>query len=412
MKKALILFLSAALAWVAPAALRIVAPADGETVAQHTALQKEFLGLSRADMIARQTDRDYRNRLTAGKDGSNPKPIELKWEGASGPVALTVETKGKPVLTTNLTASSFKLHGLEIARTYRWSVRAGGESASASFTTEDELPRLVYLPSAKNARDLGGYVGLKGCRVRQGKLIRTRAYNGDARLKVEKREDGSAVTNQLYGWQRIHEDDRLRLVEEFGVRNDIDLRYDREVAGMTGSPLGPKVKWRHLPVNSYGSFGSEMSRRSFREIFRICSTPSEHAVVFHCSAGQDRTGAVAFELLALLGVSEPDLYRDWEATMFWNGGLGFSTTNRFEKLLAMYRKLPGADWTERAEAYALSCGITRAEIERYRAVMLEGYGDGEGAVATQFPHPRLPKDFVLRGSARASFGIIGTDATP
>ena len=363
MKSSLLVVVSFACG-LASAAIRIVAPLDGATVEQHTALQKEFLALSPEARKAKEADKDYRNALAANKRGSEPKPIELRWEGASGPVALTVTADGRTVLATNLTASSFELRGLEIARTYRWTVAAGGESVSATFTTEDEVPRLIDLPSVKNARDLGGYIGLEGRRVRQGRIFRTRAYNGDAREKDGKQE---------YGWKRIHEDDRIRFVEELGVRNDIDLRYDREVVGMEGSPLGEKVRWRHLPVNSYGSFGSAMSKASFKEIFRLCADPAEHGVTFHCSAGQDRTGAVAFELLALLGVKETDLYHDWQATMFWNNTLNFNTENRFEKLLEMYRKLPGTDWTERAEAYAKSCGISEEEIERYREVMLEGY---------------------------------------
>ena len=228
MKSSLLVVVSFACG-LASAAIRIVAPLDGATVGRHTALQKEFLALSPEARKAKEADRDYRNALAANKRGSEPKPIELRWEGASGPVALTVTADGRTVLATNLTASSLELRGLEIARTYRWTVAAGGESASATFTTEDEVPRLIDLPSVKNARDLGGYIGLEGRRVRQGRIFRTRAYNGDAREKDGKQE---------YGWKRIHEDDRIRFVEELGVRNDIDLRYDREVVGMEGSPLG------------------------------------------------------------------------------------------------------------------------------------------------------------------------------
>ena len=39
--------------------------------------------------------------------------------------------------------------------------------------------------------------------------------------------------------------------------------------------------------------------------------PANYPIDFHCIAGQDRTGAVAFILNALLGVEEEELYLDW-----------------------------------------------------------------------------------------------------
>ena len=357
---------------VSAAPLEIVKPAPGETVPLLTERQKSYLDLPRAERVARFADEGYRKEMAGF--GSMPAPVELVWRGGSGgAVCVKLFRGGECVFSTNVLAASVKVRNLEIAREYTWSVSDGATSASSEFRTEDRAPRLIHVPSVKNCRDLGGRVGLGGRRVRQGRIFRTRAFNGDARQKTVTNEQGCVEKVDVPCWKRIHADDRELLTKFFGVKSDIDLRYDREVKGMSGSPLGPGVEWLHLPVNSYGSFGSDMSKRSFAEIFRVCADPSRHAVAFHCSAGQDRTGAVAFALLALLGVEEDELYKDWEATGFWNPSKSLSHETKFENLLGVFRRLPGANWTERAEAYAISCGITREEIERFRAVMLEGY---------------------------------------
>ncbi|MBQ6914510.1 MAG: DUF4838 domain-containing protein, partial [Kiritimatiellae bacterium] len=349
-----------------------------------------------AERVAKFADKEYRKKMSSF--GSSPSPVELAWRGGPGDAAsVKVFLGGECVFATNVATTSVRVYNLEIAREYSWSVSVGGETASAVFRTEDCAPRLLRVPSVKNCRDLGGRVGLLGCRVRQGRIFRTRAFNGDARQKTATNEQGRVEVVDIPGWKRIHAVDRELLTKFFGVKSDIDLRYDREVKGMTCSPLGPGVEWLHLPVNSYGGFGSAMSKESFAKIFRVCADPARHAVAFHCSAGQDRTGAVAFALCAILGVDEEELYRDWEATGFWNPSHNLRHETKFCKLLDLFRRYPGENWTERAEAYALSCGIARAEIERFRAVMLEGYGESSAVKAKTAP------GFVIAHTPAAAF---------
>jgi protein-tyrosine phosphatase len=42
--------------------------------------------------------------------------------------------------------------------------------------------------------------------------------------------------------------------------------------------------------------------------------PAEHAVVFHCTAGKDRTGMLAALLLHVLGVADDVVLHDYELT--------------------------------------------------------------------------------------------------
>ena len=116
---------------------------------------------------------------------------------------------------------------------------------------------------------------------------------------------------------------------------------------------------------------TEKGRKAFAKVFRVFLDENNYPVIFHCIAGQDRTGAVAFILTGLLGVAEEELYLDWEATGFWNKNPKFNHKDRFDKLLEVFRGQPGRDLHEQIENYVISCGFTREDIEKFRRIMLE-----------------------------------------
>ena len=174
------------------------------------------------------------------------------------------------------------------------------------------------------------------------------------------------------GKSRVTPEGRAIFLGQYGVRSDIDLRSDGECWGMKGSPLGPEVKWFHYSSSAYAGMHTDRGRKAFAKVFRVFLDENNYPVIFHCIAGQDRTGAVAFILNGLLGVAEEELYLDWEATGFWNQNASFFNHARlFNKLIAGFRKLPGKNLNEQIESYVLSCGFTHEDIEKFRSIMLE-----------------------------------------
>lgn len=148
-------------------------------------------------------------------------------------------------------------------------------------------------------------------------------------------------------------------------------RTDGECRGMTGSPLGPEVKWIHISGAAYSGMQGKRGKEQFAKVFRVFLDEGNYPIVFHCIAGQDRTGSVAFILNGLLGVPEEELYLDWEATGFWNQNVTLNHKNRLDRLVAVFRKPPGKDLHEQIENYVLSCGFTREDIEKFHSIMLE-----------------------------------------
>ena len=140
---------------------------------------------------------------------------------------------------------------------------------------------------------------------------------------------------------------------------------------MKGSPLGEGATWFHYSSAAYAKMQDDFGREAFTKVFKVFLDEKNYPIDFHCIAGQDRTGAVAFILGALLGMDEEDLYRDWETTGFWNGSAGFCHKNLFNHLVAGFDKWPGKTVNERVEAYVLSLGFTKDDIEKLRSILLE-----------------------------------------
>lgn len=266
------------------------------------------------------------------------------------------------------------LANLEIATDYHWRVIAGAfpgakdgpMSDVATFRTADAAPRWIALEgTVKNVRDLGGRRTEDGCRVRQGLVFRGQGLNENS------------VTGEIPGRNRLTVEDVRYLVQELGIRTDLDLRRDDETAKMTVSPLGKRVRIIRNSSPAYGAIFAPAGMRTMAENFRVFCSATNYPVYFHCISGADRTGALAYVLNGALGVSRHELETDWEATFYptlpemckeyrpgyWRRELDF--TEGFMK----YGQ-PNDSWRRRVELYLLDCGITADEIAEFRRIML------------------------------------------
>ena len=58
----------------------------------------------------------------------------------------------------------------------------------------------------------------------------------------------------------------------------------------------------------------EDAAAQFGTVVNHAADPANHPMVFHCTAGKDRTGLMAMLLLGALGVADEDIARDYELT--------------------------------------------------------------------------------------------------
>jgi len=351
-----LLFSSAIFAEVA-----IVSPKDGETVSLLKDAQREYLAQPAGARRAQMADATARAKFAAC--GGRPAAVTLAWsdddagDGKTYAVELTCVETGKSD-RFDVKGTKAEIVNLESGRTYAWKV--GG--VAAQFKTA-EGPRLMLFPGVANSRDIGGKVGLGGKRIRQGRVYRTACYNGSSKKVGDSFFDAKFVPGAV----RITKAGRREMVETCGIKTDLDLRNEAECAGMQMSPLGTNVTWAHIPVRAYGWL--ENDRLAMGQILKVFADEKNYPIAFHCSGGRDRAGSVAFVLEGLCGVSEDELMKDWELSIFETGDLGFSPA-RIDGLTEMLKRYPGDNVNARIENFVKACGITDDEIAKIRANLL------------------------------------------
>ncbi|KIR60962.1 MULTISPECIES: tyrosine-protein phosphatase [Micromonospora] len=182
------------------------------------------------------------------------------------------------------------------------------------------------LVGAPNARDLGGMVGLDGRRVRAGRLVRTPALGRltDEDLPVlgkiapacvvDLRDDSeiaAAPPNRLPGEPRVV---RLPVYDPahpvFTAVSEVllghDLRAETALA-LQGSPAAMAEIYRWFVTG-------EAARAGFGGAARLAADAGNLPLLFHCSAGKDRTGWLSVVLLTALGVDEAAIRADYLRT--------------------------------------------------------------------------------------------------
>lgn len=189
---------------------------------------------------------------------------------------------------------------------------------------DQTLPHVVPLKGGSNFRDLGGY------RTEDGRTVRRRAVFRSAHL--------GGLTNE----------DRVALVG-LGVRTIVDLRgvseaaetphlidgVDCRIVGAHIEPqLGDKIRVAvesgtatpHLMMQYLTDHYRDYPRRcapGFRTLFATLSDGTHRPLVFHCTAGKDRTGFASALLLTLLGVPWDTVMDDYLRTNeLWTGHIG------------------------------------------------------------------------------------------
>ncbi len=249
---------------------------------------------------------------------------------------------------------------------------------------DTSLPFVVPLEGGSNFRDLGGYRTADGRVVRRGVVFRS-AHLGN--LTVADRQS----------------------LGQLGVRTIVDLRGVTEAAEtphcidgvscrVVGAHIEPGVGDRIRNAVADGTANPflmmqfltdhyrDYPRRctpGFRTLFATLGDGEHRPLVFHCTAGKDRTGFASALLLTLLGVSWEAVLDDYLRTNeLWTGHIGrypeLDIDTRAAIIEARTPYLEAAFDVVRSdfggpEAFAeRALGLDTAGLERLRAELLDG----------------------------------------
>lgn len=178
---------------------------------------------------------------------------------------------------------------------------------------------MLDLQGGVNFRELGGYKTIDGRHVKWHKILRS-------------------------GNMADLTDHDLQFLTDYGLRIDVDLRSPSETeyysdrypksAAYVNLPVYPFSKsiFNNLGIVNYIKLKAEdqdyanqsyiqmlvdrHARLAYQKMFSLllANTKENQSLVFHCSAGKDRTGVAAFLILSALQVDPDEVLKDYLLT--------------------------------------------------------------------------------------------------
>lgn len=218
------------------------------------------------------------------------------------------------------------------------------------------------LETTQNTRDLGGYTRNNGEKTRCFRLLRS--------------DKPAHPSENDFDFLLSH-----------NITTVIDLREEAAVNRQENPFLGrPGFFWHHCPIQEGsgipesveavpGSYLQIAGSRGAAEAFWVMAD-APGGVLFHCSAGKDRTGTLSAILLTLADVPEETIIRDYlltgecirerlELVRQHFPELDMNIITPSERHIAGFLRL----WKEKyttAEHYLQSIGLTDGQIENLR----------------------------------------------
>lgn len=176
--------------------------------------------------------------------------------------------------------------------------------------------RLIALDGASNVRDLGGYPTSTGGLTRWRSILRGDALHALSTADIE-------------------------VLVDHGLTTVIDLRNPHEIAQQPNPFMDhERVRYTNIPLFSAlgpvemiaGQLANfDMGERycealdncqpAIAEVLTAIARAAEGIVLFHCTAGKDRTGIIAALMLANAGVDEAVIVDDYALTGSISGRL-------------------------------------------------------------------------------------------
>ena len=184
-------------------------------------------------------------------------------------------------------------------------------SVCNSGNSKNEQVRVLPMEGGFNFRDMGGYESASGKSVKWGLLFRSD-------------EMGNLTPSDLEYLNNIP----LRTVVDFRSESEISAAPDRKPASVTGSYALTISPGNHSNISDVRQLMNENGEEfmkdinrllvsdpviisRYKEFFSLLQDETKLPLLFHCTAGKDRTGMGAALFLASLGVDESVIFEDY-----------------------------------------------------------------------------------------------------
>lgn len=274
----------------------------------------------------------YASALKNMYSHDTPNSVPLSWTGdASNTYTVSLTYKNDDDVSTTktytATGTSFDAYNLVPGKKYSYTVKAGETVVkSGRFYTTGQV-RMGRIDDSWNCRDLGGWTGLNGKKIKYEWIFRCSSLNGvfykkpsSTRYKVPECANPANYT--------FTETSRQQVLD-LGFKSELDLRTTRaEENNDNADDLSHAWSlaqnntgiedWNFFHIKTNGASAPMSNYAVIKDVAWIINEVinKKRPVAFHCRSGADRTGMVAIALESLLGVAPGDLARDYELTNF------------------------------------------------------------------------------------------------
>ena len=241
--------------------------------------------------------------------GDNTVPLTLRWKVTTSAVeryTLQIATDEafehieRSYSDLRKSVGTMPVYNL-IPGTYYYRIKSSSMvSPVDSFVLEGPVRTINTNNTIKNMRDCGGWKIDDTHRVRYGCLYRSAAWSS-----------ADNTTESRF--------------KELGMKTELDIRYSSGSSDYSKSehPISG-VDYVNLGMGQYDSIIPQSkkyyatSHANFKKTFELLAKKESYPLTFHCTAGADRTGTLAYLVNGLLGVSYEDLCKDFELTSIYN----------------------------------------------------------------------------------------------
>lgn len=254
-----------------------------------------------------------------------PAEYSVSWPGSSVATytaTLVDETAGRTVYAgKSVTGTSTSLYNLAPGHIYHFTVSDGTAVVKNTRVKPTGRVRMVRIDDTWNCRDLGGWSGLNGKTVVFDKLFRTGSLNGvwQGRIAEVSYAEQGVASNYVFSQTSRDQLNELGIVGELDLRSTVaeqgsGSEYSHAVSLGAANTGIPGWLFKQIPMSNTMNNPTTDNHCVRAMAWLIEQVNSGNRVAFHCKSGADRTGALAFTVMALLGVSEGDVAYEFEIT--------------------------------------------------------------------------------------------------
>lgn len=305
------------------------------------------------------------NVMVCPGNSDRPQEYSIRWtaDPAAGDVTVTVTEPTRDwVYTANAEAAFVDITNLLPNTQYSYkAVAASGKILTqGNFSTTGKVHQVFIKTRIRNCRDLGGWT------TEDGKKIKYRKVYRGGRLESSYISKSGKNTIKTEG-----------IKAQLDLRGHSDVLSESSLKGIVDDYAfcAPVIEEGYAQMLQQDK---EKTRQCMQ--FIMDCVDQDKPVYFHCSLGRDRTGTVAMLTLGILGVPEGDISKEYELTQFAPHGYATSDGEKTKMTrLADYDGAANVIWgyagsgsfQDGVNAYFLEIGISQADIDKFKANMLE-----------------------------------------